>query len=298
MEHKSFSKPEQMSILPFPFWMMPGENKLSLDEICQLIHEHGIRMLDLMDAEVDFYGKENLQEAFRRNNVRMGVYIAYISAADFSDDELNSPDGIVSENIDAALEMAQAFGTKILMIVPMPQDQSERSKALSREEKFQKAVKVLRKAVKAGAEKGIEIVVEDCPSCEIPLSSIADCKRMAEEVPGLGIVYDTANMIPSGDDPWAFYKELKPYIRYVHLKDVIRIGTPTFDPCLDGRYLLCCSWGEGEVPVRAIYEQMKKDGYTGSFAVEYVLPEDGPQEMEANHRQMEKFIEYLEGDER
>ena len=144
----------------------------------------------------------------------------------------------------------------------------------------------------AGKKYGIKVCVEDTPTCRLPLSSIAECGKLLKAVPGLGLVYDSANMIPGGDDPLEFYEKLKDYICHVHLKDVCRTEKKCLDECWDGTYIRSCLWGEGIVPVKEITRHLEKDGYRGSCAIEYVAPEKLG--LFANEHQLRKFLDYLE----
>lgn len=98
-------------------------------------------------------------------------------------------------------------------------------------------------------------------------------------------------MIPRGDDPLKFYEELKSYICHVHMKDVRYTEEETADRCADGRYLACCPWGEGIIPVKSLYERLVQDGYRGICALEYVSPQQ--KGVMANDRQIGKFLNYL-----
>lgn len=156
------------------------------------------------------------------------------------------------------------------------------------------AVKYLRLAVIAGRKYGVKICIEDTPTCQLPLSSIAECREILAAVPGLGLAYDTANMIPAGDDPLEFYEKLKSRICHVHLKDVRKVRDKGLDVCLDGRVLKSCVWGEGIVPIRRIVQRLEADGYSGSCGIEYVAPEK--EGLYPNQHQLERFLAYLNRD--
>ena len=79
--------------------------------------------------------------------------------------------------------------------------------------------------------------------------------------PCFGILWDVAHSDDVyGRDFQAFYRPLRPLIRHVHLKD--HIHGPD-------RSIRLCGMGEGEIPLRAIIEQMEADGYSGFYSLEW-----------------------------
>ena len=54
----------------------------------------------------------------------------------------------------------------------------------------------------------------------------------------------------------------------------------------------CCLWGEGVIPLDEIYARMKRDGYTGRFAIEYAHPA-GAQPLAIHQAQLEKQLGYF-----
>ena len=189
------------------------------------------------------------------------------------------------------LKTASSFGCKKLMIIPMPQFLRQPSKEQEKKKRLERCIRYTREAVEEAKKYNIKVCVEDTPTCDVPLCSINDCKSFLEAVPGLGLVFDTANMIPKGDDPLVFYEELKTYICHVHLKDVKYTTTKSFDRCSDGKFIECCLWGEGLVPVKNIYEKLELDGYQGTCALEYASPKQ--MGVVSNDSQIGRFIHYL-----
>ena len=117
-----------------------------------------------------------------------------------------------------------------------------------------------------------------------------------EKVPGLRHVFDTGNMIAQGDDPVEFYNQLAPYLSHAHLKDMrFSDGTPTpgygvGDFCANGRYMVGVLHGEGMVDFAALLPRIKKSGFDGYMAVEYV-----PQKVDSDFAaEMIQCREYLE----
>lgn len=76
-----------------------------------------------------------------------------------------------------------------------------------------------------------------------------------------GILWDVAHSDDVyGRDFLAFYRPLRSLIRHVHLKD--HVHGPH-------RAIRLCGMGEGEIPLRAIIEQLEADGYPGFYSLEW-----------------------------
>lgn len=258
---------------------------MTAEELCMLASHAGIDRLDMMEHEVRLYGIQDLKSALDRHRMQLECLISSISMS-------RGKDHAIKKRIHQALMTAKQLDCSMVMIIPFPQMEVKFPFRPSRREMVANAIHYLRLAVIAGRKYGIRICIEDTPTCQLPLSSIAECREILKAVPGLGLVYDTANMIPGGDDPLEFYEQLKDRICHVHLKDVCKTEQRSLDVCWDGMYIRCCPWGEGIVPVREIVKRLERDSYTGSCAIEYVAPQK--MGLFANEHQLEKFMTYLD----
>jgi sugar phosphate isomerase/epimerase len=78
--------------------------------------------------------------------------------------------------------------------------------------------------------------------------------------PNAGLVWDVSNMWTiTKEDPAGVYKELKSYIRHVHVKDAK----------LDGTKLQYTFLGKGDVPILPAITILDKDGYDGFYSFEW-----------------------------
>lgn len=74
------------------------------------------------------------------------------------------------------------------------------------------------------------------------------------------LIWDITNMwTVTGEDPVEVYKNLKPYIRHVHVKDAKKV-----DNKLQYTFL-----GKGEVPIIPAIKALKRGGYTGFYSFEW-----------------------------
>jgi sugar phosphate isomerase/epimerase len=85
--------------------------------------------------------------------------------------------------------------------------------------------------------------------------------------PNLALVFDTGNPVtsPHGyQSSWEFYRNVKSFVRYVHIKDAVRPG-PSEDSAAKPKYV----WpGEGDGDVRRIVADLLSGGYDGGFSIE------------------------------
>ena len=97
-----------------------------------------------------------------------------------------------------------------------------------------------------------------------------------QHVEGLGLVFDTANMkvADTDADEIEFYRQLKPYIRRVHLKDVVIGPFPHGEACASGENMQTVQAGSGMIRIRELLEMLKEDGYQGSLVIEYSAQAD------------------------
>lgn len=279
----------KLSLMTFPFIIDVMTKKMSVNGIYKLAKSHGVDHVDMMMIEIQRYGIHNIKSAFKENNMKLSCLISHIPFLSSSEDEIVAL-------IDQSSSLAQEFGCSTVMIVPLALAMSLTDNPISllegqsKEELTYKLIKYFKIAVERASVQGIKICVEDTPSCKIPLSGIADCRKLLESVPGLGLVYDTANMIPAGDDSINFYKELKQYICHIHLKDIKYVEQST-DECVDGRYITACHWGEGIIPVNEIISLLNSEGYHLTAGIEYALTK--PKSYNEHCDQLEEYLKYM-----
>lgn len=94
--------------------------------------------------------------------------------------------------------------------------------------------------------------------------------QLLERVPGLKLVFDTANPLLNADrakprpwpqqDPWEFYSRVKEHIVHVHVKDGVWVPAKK-----DAAYKFP---GEGDAQVRKILKDLFANGYDGGISIE------------------------------
>lgn len=263
--------------------------RLSLAEGLRLAAEAGIPAVD--PIRVSKKEIPGWQAAMAETGVRVHCLIAYVS--------LFAGDRAIRRAVKAELETARTLGAELLMLVPyLPVLDQRRAQKLGREKTLEQLVRGFRLAVELGEGCGVKVCFEMTPQEEIRLSGTEDCLAVLRQVPGLGLVFDTANMLPHGDEPLAALEALRPYIVHVHLKDVALVQAPPLpfleERSADGRRMQLVPAGDGEIPVAELYHRLLKDGYTGSFAIEYARPESGACSFDRHAAWLEKQLLALE----
>lgn len=209
----------------------------------------------------------------------------------------------LADALESALDSAEAVKACLFMIIPYnPVIDAVSVAQLGPEGVRTRLLDGFRTAVAAAQRRGMTACFETTPYDVCRLSGTEDCLWVLERVPGLGLVLDSANMLPHGDSTMDAYRRLKSFIVHVHLKDVTLTDASTLPPSVypyetaaDGRVMRLAPPGEGDIPVRELYDTMLRDGYAGTFAVEYAPPQDAPGDFSRNLLQLSRAMRALAG---
>ena len=255
------------SLMTFPFGLDLFFKRLRIIDLFRLADSFGIPYVDVMnipEKKVSQY-----RNAIDATGVAVYCYIASVSFFSHKDK--------LESRLRNSIKTAKALGARMLMIVPYVGMRDLKSAQKMGKESVQKLlINGFRLATALGAHYAIPVCFEITPHDEICLSGAKDCKLVLDAVPDLGLVFDTANMLPAGDVPVETYDILRSRICHVHLKDVSlstgRFARKFSEHTHEGRNMHCVVWGEGIIPVNELMEKMKQDGYPGVYAIEYVHP--------------------------
>ena len=98
-------------------------------------------------------------------------------------------------------------------------DGAEVPKGMTLDEVFERAVYHLQEALVVGRTHGIGINIEPHGPLTTNLKLMVKLMKAIDD-PLLGVNFDTGNTFISGNDPVAMTKELLPWIKHFHVKDV------------------------------------------------------------------------------
>lgn len=262
-------KKDGMSLMTFNIASDLACGAMEIMDVLRLAKDAGIPFVDLMNI-----GREEIpayQSAMRQTGVQSACYIASV-------DFLRAKEHWLPQ-IHRGLQAASALHAQRMMIVPFSDGEDVRlAQEMGRDAVLARMIEGFQAAAAEGKKQNMPVCFETTPHELFRLSGTADCMQVLQAVPGLGLVFDTANMLPHGDDLIEAYEALKQSIIHVHLKDVKLVGGPEGDAywekARDGRGMQCVVWGEGVIPVMEIYHRLLRDGYDGLFAIEYTHPEE------------------------
>ena len=134
-------------------------------------------------------------------------------------------------------------------------------------------VRRIREVHRRFADAGIDALHENCAN--YGGMGAAFTLRLLEGVPGLRLVFDTGNPVSTENyelpvprprqSAWMFYRQVRPHIAHVHVKDGIFVRERPEKIFDDARY----SWpGEGHGDVLRILIDLLETGYRGGLSIE------------------------------
>jgi len=181
--------------------------------------------------------------------------------------KITSDFDVTLAEIERAIPRMHRLNTKMIRVMsyaqePWGEDQNE-------EERFRR----LREIHARFADEGLQAIHENCMNWGG--FSPEHTLRLIQEVPGIKLVFDTANPVfqldrskPLADgsfpwqDPLEFYQKVKEHIVHVHIKDCTNPPQGESEPAT---YTLP---GQGQGKVREILTALKNDDYSGGLAIE------------------------------
>ncbi|MCC7145637.1 MAG: sugar phosphate isomerase/epimerase [Phycisphaeraceae bacterium] len=144
---------------------------------------------------------------------------------------------------------------------------------------IQRAAEVLKPLAELAGKNGVKIGLETHDDWTNPQHTLALAK--AVNSPNFGIVYDILNVCDATQGDWkTAYQLFKDLILYCHVKD----NFPLPGPEKKRSYVAV---GAGDLPLKEILAQFKKDGYDGIFSFEW--EKRWHEELEAPERVFPQF---------
>ena len=165
------------------------EKTARVEEVIRQVSETGFTAIDITDNTVNFIGRERIKDLLAGLGLEVASLICFYRLSDpfISDEEAIEP-------YLQGIKDAKYLGCKHLMLVPgiaPPEaDTESMTKAMIRRN---------RMIVQEAEKEGIACMVEDDPDITKGMCSLKDLKSMLDAVPGLKVVFDSANMYPAGE---------------------------------------------------------------------------------------------------
>lgn len=143
--------------------------------------------------------------------------------------------------------------------------------AQSRQSAMDEAAKCMKELMYLARSMHVKCSLEDYDNVSAPFGTWQELKWYVEQIPELGISFDTGNFAYFGQDAMEAYRQLKTHICHVHLKDRKCAGRANEKPlkAMDGQLLYPSAVGSGEMPICEILTDLQQSGYQGGFLIEH-----------------------------
>ena len=238
------------------------EKNLRIEELFGYAAKAGFEGIDLTMASVEKMTLPRVKDNLAKHGLSLASLICFAALGEpgISDEEAQAP-------YLKALDAAQELDCEHLMIVPGFFVQSEDTVRIRETVK-----KRLSYLVGEAAKKNIICMIEDDPDIKLGLCSAKDVKEVLQAAKGARLVYDTANMIPAGEDPLQYYEQMHEYIVHMHIKDMAVCDDPNAfrNRGIDGTYYISAPHGTGLVDFRQLFRAFCEKGYDGWLSLEFV----------------------------
>jgi sugar phosphate isomerase/epimerase len=225
----------------------------------------GVNITDISDAEFDA-----VEEKLARAGVQVSCFGSAV--ANWGKDPCREEDFQRSrEELERAIPRMHRLGTKMIRGMSFAIAKDVRPDGADIEAHvFRKVAALARRC----EDTGILYLHENCMN--YGGLSWEHTLRLIDRIgsPALKLVFDTGNPVVSRDwraeapgalqSSWEFYRNVRPFIEYVHIKDARYVG-PSDGIFPKTEY----TWpGEGDGDVRRIVADLAATGYDGGFSIE------------------------------
>lgn len=183
------------------------------------------------------------------------------------------------DRAEAVIRFLSRKGVKQLLLIP-----GFVHEAQSRQSAMDEAAGCMKKLMYLARSLHVKCSLEDYDHSAAPFGTWQELKWYAEQIPELGITFDTGNFAYFGQNALEAFEQLKPFICHVHLKDrkdTGREGEKALK-ALDGKMLYPSAVGSGEMPIREILTALKQNGYSGGVLIEHFDSADMMQDMRSS----------------
>lgn len=210
----------------------------------ELRNVDGVNVTDLCD--------ETFQEVAEKvTEAGLGVSDFGSQLCNWSRPIINHPD-IDRQELLRAIPRMQELGCRYIRTMSYPNAGWEEA------EWRDEAIRRLSELAEIAEEADIVLVHENCDGWGGlgPNHTLELLEKVGSE--SLRLVWDTGNPVAHGQDPWEYYRAVRDYIVYVHIKD----GVMEDDSM---RYTYP---GEGDGCVREVLQDLLERGYDGGISIE------------------------------
>lgn len=248
----------KLSCIPVSFFKSLISGEMSFLELASLCKKLGLSAVDL---GVTLLGDQNkarlidIRHQIEETGIRISGLMAYPDFTNPDDRQRNKEMDMLEHNLEAAA----ILGAEFVRITA-----GQNHKGLIREKGIKRAVNGILNAVDLAKKYNIEVLYEnhakpsvwEYPDFNLPtdifLEIFEDIKNS-----GIGVLFDTANPLVYGDDPFIVLNAVYDRVKCVHISDIKTRGKQEMVVI-----------GTGIVPITDILSFLKRSDYTGWISIE------------------------------
>ena len=244
-----------------------SRKEASLEELLQIAAETGFTGVDLTWQTISNVGMERILTLLEKLHLDLTSIICFDHLADPA---LSDKKAMAS--YEDMIREAGFLRCDHVMLIPGKTDPSTDPDLLR-----ETMIRRFSSLVQLASEEGVQCMIEDDPDLTVRMCTEADIKAFLDAVPGLHLVYDTANMMVAGEDPVSFYEALHDSVIHMHIKDIALCDDPSRyrDEGLNGVFYASAPHGTGMVDFEKLFHSFGKYDYQGILSLEYVPSELG-----------------------
>lgn len=241
-------------------------------ETYRQVRSAGVDYVDVSTADLMFADLGEIKDALAATGLRVSSFIRFIQSP-----RLDRDPRLARSEACEGVDIARELGADIFMYAPAGYAATVAVHTAS--EVADRLAADLRPVVGYGNAMGIKVAVEDAPEPRLPICRSKDMRSLLDAVPGLSLVYDTANMVFGGDDPIQFLELTRDRVVGVHLKDIgpATDGAVWVDVDLNGRRLSPTKHGAGLLDLPGIITALRVGGYDKFVCLELPFLTEGEQ---------------------
>ena len=239
----------------------------TMEELLRLVRKIGFEGVDLTYQTICYMGEDRVRRILKSLGLELSsiICMAHLSDLTLTDEEALAP-------YVEAVHLAKALDCSHLMPVPghpVPDTDPEQISGT--------LIRRLRSLSELAGTEGVVCMIEDDPDLTLGMCAEADITRILRDVPGLKLVYDSANMIVAGEDPVRYFEAVQESVVHMHIKDIAVCEDPGRyrDRGWNGVYYTSAPHGSGLVDFESLFHSIGTSGYQGVLSLEFVPAREG-----------------------
>lgn len=253
----------KISLMTINFMDRLKDRTITLDEVYRLAKDSGYEAVDVCVWDYNYETKEDIRRSLDKYGLKVSSFICFSRLPALDEREYRAA---IQYNLDM-LDDAEYFGAKVFMVIPMLEEEDLRGR--TEKEALDHSLDGLKKIVPVANSRGMDVVIEDSNFLNMPMTTMEELDYILDYVPGLKLVYDSANMILVDEDPVEYYEHFKGRIGHIHLKDMrYAYESDHGDLNVRGEKMTAAIHGTGMVDFPELLKKIKTSGYDRYLTVE------------------------------